>query len=213
MRHLCDQFFAVPNATSSDGDSATSVPGDYAETQALYRQTAHDISWSMKCRDQDQKQMDRTPISVILEVLFSRKSGQRHRALSLVGVAPRPRTSASLTRTCICSWSDLRSRGSCLGVSMSLGPKTTPIRAGLRPVSRSHDLPAFCGEHPHIAQRQEIELRTVSAPPVSPMSDPEAVVEHLCWQDAGAGERVERKRDRASSSTVLRRVPSRAMPG
>ena len=66
------------------------MPGDYAETQALYRQTAHDISWSMKCRDQDQKQMDRTPISVTLEVLFSRKSGQRQRALSLVGVAPRP---------------------------------------------------------------------------------------------------------------------------
>ena len=44
---------------------------------------------------------------------------------------------------------------------MSLGPKTTPIRAGLRPVSRSHNLPAFCGERRHIAQRHEIELRTV----------------------------------------------------
>ena len=66
------------------------MPGDYAETRALYRQPAHDISWRMKCRDQDQKQMDRTPISVTLEVLFSRKSGQRHRALGLVGVAPRP---------------------------------------------------------------------------------------------------------------------------
>ena len=51
--------------------------------------TAHDISWSMKCREQGQNQMDRTPISVILEVLFSRTSGQRHRVLSLVGVAPR----------------------------------------------------------------------------------------------------------------------------
>ena len=203
----------MPNATSSDGDSATSVPGDYAERQALYRQTAHDISWSMKCREQDQNQMDRTPISVILEVLFSRTSGQRHRVLSLVESHLVLRTSASLTRTCICSCSDLRSRGSCVGVSMSLGPKTTPIRAGLRPVSRSHNPPAFCSERRHIAQRQEIELRTVSAPSVSPMSGPEAVVEHLCWQDAGAGERVERKRDRASSSTVLRRVPSRAMPG
>ena len=37
---------------------------------------------------------------------------------------------------------------------------------------------------------------------VSPMSDPEAVVEHLDWQDARVGERFERKRDRASSSTV-----------
>ena len=42
----------------------------------------------MKCREQDQNQMDRTPISVILEVLFSRTSGQRHRVLSLVEVAP-----------------------------------------------------------------------------------------------------------------------------
>ena len=66
------------------------VPGGCAETQALYPQPAHDISWSMKCRDQDQKQMDRTPDGATLEVLFSRKSGQRHRALSLVGVAPRP---------------------------------------------------------------------------------------------------------------------------
>ena len=93
-----------------------------------------------------------------------------------------------------------------------LATRRLPIGAGRRLVSRWHDLPAFCGERRHIAQRHEIELRTVSAPPVCPMSDPEAVVEHLCWQDAGAGERVERKRDRASSSTVLRRVPSRRVP-
>ena len=34
--------------------------------------------------------MDRTPLSVTLEVLFSRHLGQRQRALSLVGVAFRP---------------------------------------------------------------------------------------------------------------------------
>ena len=91
------------------------------------------------------------------------------------------RTSASLTRTA--SAEGLRSRGSALACLSHLAQWRSPGRTSLAAPQRA----------PAHRQRRD-ELRTVSAPPVSPMSAQKRWM-NTSLAGCRAGERVERKRD------------------